>query len=677
MRKAFLSGFILVLVAVLSGMGQAPKPVQSAGKLPALQKTFNEIQLLQKRFDFADSLYKTYIESDLSIAPWFAVQLYKLSDSVGTTRARILGNHAMSLSLSYLGDFSGSLPYLDRELELGIQSKDSLVMARAYLNLGDNYIELGRFNLAYLYTSKALETASKSNNPMDVEFATHNLGRVHKELGQYDLAIKYLMASDSMSRKLNDQQAPMYTLRELGDVHLRKKEFLLAAEKLARALELSYSLDIQVLRPDILLDLGRLYTQQGRLELAESFYDSARMLGQQLGNRLVESKCLLGMGMILMAKKQTAEARLLIEQAERIAGDLHARMVQIECLAQLSAVAEQTGDFKDALRFFKGFSQLQDSLFNLELPDQTLKYQMELLREVKDRELSLHQQEIEQQHLYRNILIASIAVMAILLYLVYRADRRRKEANAQLLNHQQELEQRSKELEEINRMKDKFFSIISHDLRSPINTLAGVLNLMEKNGVSPEELPILTRELRLQFNHTRNLITNLLNWALVQMDRISMKKVSLELYPVVEENFRLVRTLSSKQINLVNSVPNGLLVFADNNMIDLVLRNLVLNAVKFTENGGTVMVAAQDEPGQVVIRVQDNGVGIPPDIQKTLLAKNSGYTTLGTANEKGTGLGLGLCVEFIEKHGGKIWLSSQVDAGTTFYFTLPKESVAG
>jgi signal transduction histidine kinase len=120
-----------------------------------------------------------------------------------------------------------------------------------------------------------------------------------------------------------------------------------------------------------------------------------------------------------------------------------------------------------------------------------------------------------------------------------------------------------------------------------------------------------------------------------------------------------------------NNVYESVLVLADPNIINLVLRNLILNAIKFTENGGRIWVEASTKYNEVIVSVSDNGIGIKPEVKQMLFKKTSGYSTRGTANERGTGLGLILCKEFVEKHGGRIWLESELGKGTTFFFSLP------
>jgi signal transduction histidine kinase len=197
---------------------------------------------------------------------------------------------------------------------------------------------------------------------------------------------------------------------------------------------------------------------------------------------------------------------------------------------------------------------------------------------------------------------------------------------------------------------------------------------LDKGAVGSDELPKHIRELKARFNHTRTLLNNLLDWTLLQMDKLNLQAAKIDIHNIVEENIQLLRSLQGKDIVLTNEVPLNAIGFADSNTINLVIRNLMTNAIKFTNDGGKVIINAKEKASEWLVSVTDNGVGMNTDVLKMLFDKTAPYTTRGTANEKGTGLGLILCKEFIEKNGGKIWVESEEGKGSTFYFTLPKPS---
>ncbi|MHB8854845.1 MAG: sensor histidine kinase, partial [Ignavibacteriaceae bacterium] len=231
----------------------------------------------------------------------------------------------------------------------------------------------------------------------------------------------------------------------------------------------------------------------------------------------------------------------------------------------------------------------------------------------------------------------------------------------------------SKELEESNASKDRFFSIISHDLRSPFQGLLGLTT------IATEEFDELTvdelKEFLSNINHSAkslfNLIENLLQWSRIQRGKIEVKLAQIDLYYDVQYNINLLQpNANTKGLRIVNEVDKTIEVLADTTAFNSVLQNLISNAIKFTKSGGEIKIISEVNNGFAELTVTDNGIGIPEDILPDLFRIDSQHSTLGTEKESGTGLGLIICKELVEMQGGKIWVKSKVDEGTSFTFTL-------
>lgn len=244
----------------------------------------------------------------------------------------------------------------------------------------------------------------------------------------------------------------------------------------------------------------------------------------------------------------------------------------------------------------------------------------------------------------------------------------RKEAEERLM---EEIEK----LKEINISKDRFFSIISHDLKSPFQGLLGFTELLseEYDILDDDYRKNLIKEIRASSLHIYNLLLNVLEWSRLQTNRTDFNPEKINLWTEVEEvRHLMMMNANNKNITLHNEVSRECLVFADENMIRSVLHNLLSNAIKFTNSGGYVKFRASLAGNFYVVNVIDNGVGIDPNDIGKIFSIGIQYSTNGTSNEKGTGLGLTLCKEMIEKHGGSIWVESKLGAGSSFRFTLPK-----
>ena len=237
-----------------------------------------------------------------------------------------------------------------------------------------------------------------------------------------------------------------------------------------------------------------------------------------------------------------------------------------------------------------------------------------------------------------------------------------------------EIKDNEHKLIELNATKDKFFSIIAHDLKSPFNSIVGFsdqlrMQIKKKNYEHIEEFANIIHKSSLR---AMDLLTNLFEWAQSQSGRMDYTPEYFDMVTLINEQILLFNSIAEmKSIILSNSLRNNTQIRADKAMINTVLRNLISNAIKFTQPGGKITISVVAEQNELLVSVSDNGVGISGQRIDKLFKIDESYSTPGTQKEKGTGLGLILCEEFVKKNNGKIWVESEVGKGTTFYFSLP------
>ena len=277
----------------------------------------------------------------------------------------------------------------------------------------------------------------------------------------------------------------------------------------------------------------------------------------------------------------------------------------------------------------------------------------------------------------------SVLILSFLLsVLLAKARVKAKKANQALalrnreieLQHQ-EIRKQKQALEELHEVKDKIFSIIAHDFRSPLNTIQGVLSLLHIDALSEDELRMLLPDLTRKVDASINLLDNILHWSRTQMQGLRIHATPFGINPVITETIAHMHQLATQKDILIQVFASEeVSVYADLEMIRLVIRNLLSNAIKFSHSGHAVHVEVIQQTTSpdtcAMVSIIDFGVGIPEDILPDLFDRN-GYSTRGTAQEKGTGLGLKLCQECVEKNGGHLWVTSQPGIKTSFSFTLP------
>ncbi len=239
----------------------------------------------------------------------------------------------------------------------------------------------------------------------------------------------------------------------------------------------------------------------------------------------------------------------------------------------------------------------------------------------------------------------------------------------------EKMEKYNRELEELNRNKDTFFSIIAHDLRSPFNSIIGFSNLMKEDAksISASEIEEYAGYINSSAVQTLRLLENLLNWARLQQGKINFNPGNIRLSDCINEVLSMYTEVAKKKnIALISRVESEVDVFADEEMVKTILRNLVSNAIKFTGAGGQVTISIKNVGNNVVVEIADTGTGMSDKLKADLFKEGVKHPTPGTGNEKGTGLGLMLCSEFVEMHGGEIKVESELNKGSSFSFTLPQ-----
>jgi signal transduction histidine kinase len=229
-------------------------------------------------------------------------------------------------------------------------------------------------------------------------------------------------------------------------------------------------------------------------------------------------------------------------------------------------------------------------------------------------------------------------------------------------------------LRELNATKDKFFSIIAHDLKNPFHALFGFSEEMYKNihNLNRDEIREYGKAIFEASQNLYNLLQNLLKWSRAQLGNMVLRPRQLPLKPTTEEIISLLKiNAEEKNIQIKNEINPNIHAYVDQNVFDTVMRNLLSNAIKFTDSGGEIRINAKRENGLTYVSLEDTGKGIPKSHLKNLFSVNNNLSTQGTSNEQGTGLGLILCKELVEKSNGQIWAQSTPGKGSTFSFSLP------
>lgn len=563
--------------------------------------------------------------------------------------------NVLGLANDDLGNYASALDYYFLSLKHSKRIDDKQAMGIVLNNIGQFFWTQGNIELAFRYLTEALPLAIDTDDEPTIGYVYNNLGLISDDNGDFKTAsIHYENALDIFSR-LKDNEGKALTLHNLAWLYYAQEEWDSARAYVVQALELDEEInDIEGIATDYYL-LGMIHLEESEFDEAlEKFYAGLKVTDKVKFAPIV-AKLYKEIAQVHFSKEQYAEALLNLEKFNEL---------------------------NDSIYNESNLSQISNSqvLYELQLRQEELEH-LHAQKELNDISLSFHQT-------FTYLLVICTIVLLVLLLLLFiqnrqnsntikaldRHNKRIKEQNEMLAIYNEELSLSQAKLKEFNATKDKFFSIISHDLKSPLNSLQGFMQLLtlQSGMLTPQELVHLAKGLSHSIDNLSALLDNLLGWSMSQMGKIEQRPTKVNLNTVVEQNISLLEiNAQSKNIQVKNLVEDEAFIYADSDMTSFVIRNLLSNAIKFTKNNGWIKLSSKKTDDYIHLCVIDNGIGIAaPDLEK-LFKIGEHFSTRGTAKEKGTGLGLILCKEFVEKNNGKLLIESVSNKGTTITVVLP------
>ncbi len=495
------------------------------------------------------------------------------------------------------------------------------------------------------YFEKALENITKVGNKNGEKVLLSNLALIYSEQGNYGKAIQYFEKSLAIANSQGRRQEVGQTLLNISTVQLEQGNLQSAVNTLNQAQSVAQEISDQKLLRNVYYNLNKAYEAMSNTQKAAEYFSLYAMLTKKI---------------------QAEEIRLKEQQAKAMV-DSAGRVVQ-----QVSQEKEQT--VKKLVETSNELQQRDKTLKEVEKLTREQQMQIELLNaEMRLRDAELKHQKLLEK-VYIGLILISIVITALILYAYIekrKANRMLAEKNEEISRQRDAISRQADELRELNSLKDKLFSIIAHDLRSPLFSLITMLNIAKEGHFTPESFKQILDELSDNVNHTTSLLENLLTWAKNQMHGTKVNPLNFDIKELADSRLRLLKDAAeSKEVRLINNIAAGTYIFADKDMTDIVVRNLISNAIKFCNAGDRVTLWSFSDGATVTVCVEDTGLGMTPDVQDKLFGTQI-TSTPGTKNEKGTGLGLILCKEFIQMNGGAIWAESQPGKGSKFFFTLP------
>lgn len=578
--------------------------------------------------------------------------------------------------------------YCQQAEKLARSKQYTYLLAKTLNHIGLLHNNKAEYDLALAYYFEALGIAQTNSHQDQLGYAYHSIAEVYrKDKKKVNQAIIFVNKALQIFKQGNFPDGVAFCHLTLGRIDAGRKAYQSAKKNYAIALKIWKELNNENLIANVYFDMSRFYKEQKDYEQAYTYLYRANLTFNKLNNIRGLLLVLNQLADINLLQSQPDSAIIKLQHGLSVAKNSGITELIEEFYTHLASIYAFQENYQQAYLYEKILNHFKDSIKQIERNTQIVETETkyDVANKVKAIQTLQQQNEEKQDMLYLlGIVLLGMIVIGIFLY---KNIRQKHQANRELIFQKEHIKMQNNQLarlnEEIllqkeeqiklNAFKNKLFSIISHDLRNPLASLKGAILLFKTHLLTASEQDNLIDKLSNDLQSTSYLLDNLLNWTRSQMQGLKISSQMVVLYELVQENIELLTSQAQlKNIHLENQIPKNITAFADVEMVKILIRNLLHNAVKYSFPKGVVLISAyvSEEKQYVIVYVKDNGRGMSKEEMSKLFGSTH-FSKHGTANEKGSGLGLLLSKEFVEKNGGELWVESVENGGSIFSFSLP------
>ncbi|WP_405572801.1 tetratricopeptide repeat protein [Winogradskyella sp. Asnod2-B02-A] len=639
---------------------------------------------------------KLYEVKDYDKALLYVNQTSKLAKDLNYIKGLAESNYYRALIYTEHNDYFNAIDNYKKSRDLYLQISDTLGVAKVSNSIGLVEIKRGNYAIGLQNSLSAIDIFEKQHLQEELSKAYNNLAEAYHKTNQIDKAIEFNFKALEVRKQIQDKNGIKSSTKNIAELYSLLKEHRKAIEYYEKALDILNPKTDQDLRGEILPKLGSEYLRFKEYDKASEYLVEGLKYNRKQDNKEGLLRALNAIGNLNLQKKKVKLAEKQLNEAYAIAQKTNNKTELLENYKLHIALDSTRGYFQNAFFWQNKFYNLKDSILKIDQPvfptdvtalDLISKNNNETNNQNNNNlaKTDLQTQPVKSSSYWLSnpyILYGIIGLFALLLALLIfsltKTKSHKEELDIQKERFAEEqvrtdaiLEQ-THHLEEVNQVKDKLFSIVSHDLKDSISSIKAFLDLLKEGSISKDEFYELIPELSENANNASSLLFNLLNWSKSQLQNLEPKPELFNIQDVFHSKIALVeQKVEDKRIVLIDESQRDF-VYADRSMVEIVIQNLITNAVKFSRTGDVITISNIDVNGRALICIEDSGVGIAKENIDKLFAAHKNFTTTGTKNEKGTGLGLTIAKDLVELNNGRIWVESTQNVGSKFFVELPK-----
>ena len=638
------------------------------------------------KVDTSIQLIKSFYNSnDYQKALEYIAQTEKLSASLQYLSATAEIKYYKALIYSQRDDYYNALDNYNVSLRLFSQMQDSLGIAKVNNSLGLIEIKRGNYGKGLRYSLSAIDIFERKNLRSELSSAYNNLSEAYFNTNQVDKSLEFNLKALQIREQLRDSSGIKASTKNIAILYSMRKEHRRAIEYYEKLLSYLDPTDEgdQIIRGDVLPRIGDQYLQFNDYDKSASYLLDGLRLNRRTNNKLGILKSLNSLANLNFKQRKVRLAEIQLNEAYSLTSQVDDENELLKNYKLRVAIDSTNGNFRSAFKWQADYHALKNKLDDekampIVFNDEPVGISQPTDITTDDDAFPVDTKKLKQLKLIAYALGSALLLTLTAFIVMYFNNRNRKEEFDELeqTNKQYKLQndsilEQTRHLEEMNQVKDRLFSIVSHDLKDSITGVKAFLDLLKEDSISQEEFDELIPELSENADNAAALLMNLLNWSKSQMQNLEPKPELFNIQEVFADKINLIeKKVNKKQIILLDESIKDF-VYADKSMIEIVIQNLLANAVKFSRVGDVITVSNRERNGNALICIEDTGVGISKENQEKLF-KSTGFTTRGTGHEKGTGLGLSICKQMVELNYGKIWVESELNLGSKFFVELPK-----
>jgi signal transduction histidine kinase/Flp pilus assembly protein TadD len=598
---------------------------------------------------------------------------------------------------------------------------DSLSICRVHYCLGYHYALISKYDSAIYQYNKSLKFCKSLKDNRNKINNLIGLGRVYYERGDFELALSKYLEAFKLVEVQHDPSTKLSLLIDMANIYADEQQREKAISYYNQAMEIALELKNEDTLSVLYNNLAIIYQNDSDYNKALTFYEKSLDINKKANNKASVALCLNNIGENYFKMGDSEKAIVCLRESLSTNRQLQLETEIIYNLETLSQIYLSLGNFKQAFIYLDegitltkklktlgkrsdllkllaeyynktennkkaystiiAYNSLKDSIQQKSRTDKIVELQAQFDSEKKEKENEIlrisnqfTQEKLAKERIRTNYLFIFSFLALTVIILIFVLFRSKVKIHKRIKVINEKLEESNSKLKIMNATKDKFFSIIAHDLRSPFNAILGFSELIKyevKEGKNITTIEEFNDNIHESANSLFTLLENLLQWAKDQRGMLEFTPTQIDLYELIQSNISIFKLKANdKSIKLFSDIKPNTVAFGDVNMVNTIVRNLISNALKFTDKNGEIFLSTILDGDFIHLSVKDNGIGICKNDQDKLFRLDGNFTTMGTNDETGSGLGLILCKEFVKKNGGEIWVESEENKGSNFIFSL-------